>query len=150
MEKYRKNLRIRMLWMSLAIILAVSLLIMNSIKMVEAAEGESFSTGFIDGFQNGLLAAMVGLFSVLIIKYLSIFRDEKKLKLWYNHEHDERRQQIKLKAGGNLVIINSVILLFAGIVGGYFNVVIFYSVIGCAVFQLLVSAVIKLYLLKKY
>jgi len=150
MEKYRKKLRMRMLLMSLAIILATILLFMNSIKMVETPEGEDLSTGFIDGFQSGLLAAMVGLFVVFIIKYLLIYRDEKKLKLWYNHENDERRQQIKLKAGGNLVIINSVILLFAGIIGGYFNVVIFYSVIACALFQLLVSAFIKIYLLNTH
>jgi len=150
MEKYRKILRVRMLLMSMAIILAAVLLFMNSIKMVQTPEGDELSTGFIDGFQSGLLAAMMGLFVVFIIKYLLIYRDEKKLRLWYNHEKDERRQQIKLKAGGNLMIINSVILLFAGIIGGYFNVIIFYSVVACALFQLLVSAVIKIYLLNTH
>jgi len=118
--------------------------------LTNEGEGETFSEGMMAGFRNGLLVAMIFLFTVYIIRYRNVMNDDKQLRLAYNKENDERRQKIKLKAGGNLIIINSVILLFAGIVGGYFNVVIFYSVIGCAVFQLLVSAVIKLYLLKKY
>lgn len=136
--------------MTMAIIAAVIILVFSSVILTNEGEGETFSEGMMAGFRNGLLVAMIFGFTVYIIKYRKVMNDDKQLRLAYNRENDERRQQIKLKAGGNLVIINAVILLFAGIVGGYFNVVIFYSVIGCVVFQLLVSAVIKLYLLKKY
>ncbi|MFW6248157.1 MAG: hypothetical protein ACOC4J_00135 [Bacteroidota bacterium] len=148
MENYKKVLKNRILMMSLAIIAAAVLLTFSSVILTDYSQGETFSEGMMAGFRNGLLVAMIFLFSAHIFKYSTIMKDEKKLKLAYNKEHDERRQQIKLKAGGNLVIINSVILIFAGIVGGYFNLVIFYSVIGCAIFQLLISALIKLYLLK--
>jgi len=150
MENYKRTLKNRILLMSMAIIAAAILLTVSSVILTSDGQGESFSEGMMAGFRNGLLVAMILLFTVNIIKYRKIMNDDKQLRLAFNKENDERRQQIKLKAGGNLVIINSVILLFAGIIGGYFNIVIFYSVIGCAVFQLLVSAVIKLYLLKKY
>jgi len=150
MVYYKKILKNRILLMSLAIIAAAVILTFSSVILTDDGQGETFSEGFMEGFRNGLLVAMIFLFSAHIFKYSKIMKDEKKLKLAYNKEHDERRQQIKLKAGGNMVIINSVILIFAGIVGGYFNLIIFYSVIGCAIFQLLVSSFIKLYLLKKY
>ena len=136
--------------MAMAVIAAAVILVFSSVILTHEGEGETFSEGMMAGFQNGLLVAMIFLFTVYIIRYRKVMNNEKQLRLAYNRENDERRQQIKLKAGGNLVIINAVILIFVGIVGGYFNVVIFYSVIGCAIFQLLVSAVIKLYLLKKY
>ncbi|MEA1883192.1 MAG: hypothetical protein U9N62_01555 [Thermotogota bacterium] len=150
MENYKKTLIKRIFMMTMAIIAAVIILVFSSVILTNEGEGETFSEGMMAGFRNGLLVAMIFGFTVYIIKYRKVMNDDKQLRLAYNRENDERRQQIKLKAGGNLVIINAVILLFAGIVGGYFNVVIFYSVIGCVVFQLLVSAVIKLYLLKKY
>jgi len=150
MENYKRTLKNRILLMSMAIIAAAILLTVSSVILTSDGQGESFSEGMMAGFRNGLLVAMILLFTVNIIKYRKIMNDDKQLRLAFNKENDERRQQIKLKAGGNLVIINSVILLFAGIIGGYFNIVIFYSVIGCAVFQLFVSAVIKLYLLRKY
>lgn len=136
--------------MSLAIILAVILLIFNSMKMVEAGDEEPFSSGFIDGFQSGLLAALVGIFCVFIINYLIVMKDERKLRLLYNRENDERRKQIKLKSGGNVVLINSIIIIFAGIIAGYFNEIVFFSLIGCALFQLLMSTVIKVYLLQTH
>ncbi|MDK2952373.1 MAG: hypothetical protein PWQ77_2038 [Kosmotogales bacterium] len=150
MEKYKKKLKTRILFMSLAIIFAVILLIFNSMKMVEAGDEETFSSGFIDGFQSGLLAALVGIFCVFIINYLIVMKDERKLRLLYNRENDERRKQIKLKSGGNVVLINSIIIIFAGIVAGYFNEIVFFSLIGCALFQLLVSAVIKMYLFQTH
>lgn len=150
MEKYKRKLKTRILFMSLAIIFAVILLIFNSMKMVEAGDEEPFSSGFIDGFQSGLLAALVGIFCVFIINYSIVMKDEKKLRLWYNRENDERRKQIKLKSGGNVVLINSIIIIFAGIIAGYFNEIVFFSLIGCALFQLLVSTVIKMYLLQTH
>jgi len=150
MENYKKTLKKRVFMMAMAIIAAAVILTFSSVILTNEGEGETFGEGMMAGFRNGLLVAMIFGFTSYIIKYRKVMNDEKQLRLAYNRENDERRQQIKLKAGGNLVIINAVILIFAGIVGGYFNVVIFYSVIGCAVFQLLVSAVIKLYLLKKY
>lgn len=136
--------------MAMAIIAAAVILTFSSVILTNEGEGETFSEGMMAGFRNGLLVAMIFGFTVYIIKYRRVMNDDKQLRFAYNRENDERRQQIKLKAGGNLVIFNAVILIFAGIVGGYFNVVIFYSVIGCAVFQLLVSAFIKLYLLKTH
>jgi branched-subunit amino acid permease len=150
MEKYKRKLKTRILFMSLAIILAVILLIFNSMKMVEAGDEEPFSSGFIDGFQSGLLAALVGIFCVFIINYLIVMKDERKLRLLYNRENDERRKQIKLKSGGNVVLINSIIIIFAGIIAGYFNEIVFFSLIGCALFQLLMSTVIKVYLLQTH
>ena len=150
MDKYKKKLKVRMLLMAIAIIFAVVLLIFNSLRMVEAGDDGTFSKGFIDGFQNGLLAAIVGIFCVFTIKYLSIFNNERKLKLWYNEENDERKNQIRLKSGGNVVLVDSVIIIFAGIIAGYFNEIIFFSLIACALFQLIVSAVIKIYLLNTH
>lgn len=57
---------------------------------------------------------------------------------------------IREKTGGNFTLVSSVIILFAGLVGSYFDETIFYSLTGCAVFLLTAKCILKIYYYKKY
>jgi TRAP-type C4-dicarboxylate transport system permease large subunit len=109
-----------------------------------------FSNGVVAGFQGGLLTGLIALMTVYILKYQMALKDERKMKLQYNKENDERMKTIKQKVGGNIVLFYSVVLIFAGIIAGYFNITVFYTLVLTAMFQLNVSGFLKIYLLRRY
>ena len=74
--------------------------------------------------------------------------DETKLKILYNKEHDERMKTIRSKAGMPLIAITSMLMVIAAIVAGYFNIVVFYTLVIAVAAQLSVSAMVKLYCMK--
>jgi len=150
MEKYRKILQKRILLMAIAIISAAMLLLLQVSGFFGADLKSDFSNGMVSGFQSGLLTALIGVFTVFIIRYRMALKDQMKLKLFYNQENDERKKVIKQKSGGNIVIFYSVVIIFAAIIAGYFNTTVFYTLIACVLFQLSVSSLLKFYYLRKY
>jgi hypothetical protein len=106
------------------------------------------SDGFVAGFQFGLIVSIFG-FSVFdIIKLSLAINDETKLKVLYNKEHDERLKAIRNKAGAPMIVVTSVLMVLAAIVAGYFNIVVFYTLVIAVAAQLSVSAIVKLYCMK--
>jgi uncharacterized membrane protein len=149
-EKYKIVLKKRIAILAGLIILAVILEICNFNNVFGNAGSDGFDGGVITGFQTGLISALIGIFIYIIIRYSLAMKDNTKLKKLYNTEHDERRKDIKQKCGGNVVIFSSVIIIFGGIILGNFNQIIFFSLIGCAMFQLNFCAILKLYYSRKY
>ncbi|HOO33793.1 MAG TPA: hypothetical protein PLB99_11725 [Thermotogota bacterium] len=150
MEKYRKILRKRIYLMAIAIITAAILLLLQVSGLLSTKLESEFSTGMVSGFQSGLLTALIAVFTVVIVRYQKALKDKMKLQLLYNRENDERKKIIKQKSGGNIVIFYSVVIVFAAIIAGYFNTTVFHTLVACALFQLVVSSLLKLYYLKKY
>ncbi len=150
MEKYKLVLKKRIIILAGLIILAAILQIctFNNVFGIEGREG--FNAGMMTEFQTGLLAGISAIFIYLIIRYNLAMRDSTKLKKLYNIEHDERRKEIKQKSGGNVIIFSSVIIIFGGIILGNYNEMVFYSLIGCAIFQLNLCAILKIYYLRRY
>jgi len=83
-----------------------------------------------------------------IIKLSLAINDETKLKILYNKEHDERLKTIRSKAGMPIIAITSVLMIIAAIIAGYFNIVVFYTLVIAVAAQLSVSAMVKLYCMK--
>ena len=106
------------------------------------------SDGIVSGFQFGLIFR-IGIRAMIEIIMLSkAMKDDKKIKLLYNKENDERMKFIRSKAGMPMVMITSVMMLTAAIVAGYFNIIVFYTLVIAAMVQLTIGASIKLYLMK--
>lgn len=150
MEKYKRVLKKRIIILAGLIILAVGLEICNFNNVFGNAGVDGFDRGVLTGFQSGLLYGLTSIFIYLIVSYSLAMKDNTKLKKLYNTEHDERRKEIKQKSGGNVIIFNSIIIIFVGIIGGNYNEIVFYSLIGCAIFQLNLCAILKLYYSRKY
>lgn len=108
----------------------------------------TLSDGFVAGFQFGLIVSIFGLAIFDIVKLSLAIKDETKLKILYNKEHDERMKTIRSKAGMPLIAITSMLMIIAAIVAGYFNIVVFYTLVIAVAAQLSVSAVVKLYCMK--
>lgn len=146
MEEYRKKLKVRILLLSIIVVILIIVQFNFSFSNIV----NSNSPAMLPGFQAGLMTGIIILFCVMIIKYISALSNKTSLKIRYNIENDERRKNLKMKAGGNVILFNSICFIIAGIIAGYYNELVFYVLVACAMFQLAVSAILKVYYLKKY
>ncbi|WP_373486384.1 hypothetical protein [Acetobacterium malicum] len=149
MEKFRTTVK-RRIAISSGMALVTMVLGAYSIYsiIISDVSTATHSDGFVAGFQFGLIVSIFG-FSVFdIIKLSLAINDETKLKVLYNKEHDERLKAIRNKAGAPMIVVTSVLMVLAAIVAGYFNIVVFYTLVIAVAGQLSVSAMVKLYCLK--
>ena len=149
MEKFRATVKRRIV-ISSGMVLVTMVLGAYSIYSIIISDisTATHSDGFVAGFQFGLIISIFG-FSLFDIFKLSLaINDETKLKILYNKEHDERMKTIRSKAGMPLIAITSMLMVIAAIVAGYFNIVVFYTLVIAVAAQLSVSAMVKLYCMK--
>lgn len=143
MEKYRKKIKARIILLSILALLSLSIEVANVFWV-----SEELKEHIVFSFQCGLAAAIALLALILVYKYSKALRNDRALELIYNSEHDERMRAIRAKAGQPLLLFVSIALLFAGIVIGYFNSVVFYTLVSAVAFQTIISCVIKMIYMK--
>lgn len=147
MERYKKTLKTRIalfrIVILLNVILSVSLRFMDTKGKIPNAVRNI--TDFQTGFMLGL--AIVSLF--ILTKYCKLLKNERMLREAYLKETDERMILIRSKAGMPALLITSVIMIFAGIIAGYFNIIVFYSLLAAGVCQLLLGVCLKFYYMHK-
>ncbi|MEO1815758.1 MAG: hypothetical protein ABGU93_09245 [Acetobacterium sp.] len=149
MEKFRKTVKRRIAISSGMTLVSLVLGAFNIYSIIFSDHSTAtHSDGFVAGFQFGLIISIFGFSLFDIVKLSLAINDETKLKILYNKENDERMKTIRSKAGMPLIAITSVLMIIAAIVAGYFNIVVFYTLVSAVAAQLSVSAVVKLYCLK--
>ena len=144
MDKFKKAIAVRILWLSILLAVAVVLGIYD-VFFASPAMKDSFAFGF----QCGAVTACGLLAAGMIFRYRSMLGDEKKLQLELNKENDERLKAIRAKAGLPMILVTSVLMVIAGIVASYFNAVIFMVLVSAAVCQMIISIIAKLVYRKK-
>ena len=100
-------------------------------------------------FQSGFLMGLAILSLFMLIKYRKLLRDERSLRESYNRETDERMVLIRSKAGMPALLITSIVMIFAGIFGGYYNIIIFYTLLAAGLCQILLGVCLKFYYMHK-
>jgi len=147
MEKYKEIIRKRIRGVMIVTILIAALVILMHffvMKSVNGASGYLFS--FLEGGVIGLdLGALV-----FMLRYRKALDDDEKLKKLYNEEHDERMQFIRQKTGIPLFTIAGAALIVGGLVAGYVNSTVSYTMGVCGIFVILYQLVLKFYFAKKY
>ncbi len=144
MENYKKSLRTRLVLLGMLALFAAACSIYDQFFASEALKASP-----LFGFQAGLLIGL-GLVSVIFILRINrILRDDAKLKLEYNREHDERLKAIRAKSGMPMLLITSAAMVIAGVIAGYFNTVIFITLVLAAMGQMLIGAIVKQIYLRK-
>lgn len=139
----------RMWAFSAVIAAAAALLILRYCGVLGHWLSENPIASPVLSFQEGLLFSGAVLSLFWLARYARAVRSEEKLRLLYNKEHDERGVLIRQKAGMPMLMITSGLMLFAGIIAGYFNETVFFTLILCATAQLTVGACVKIYYLRK-
>lgn len=138
MEKYKKIMIVRMFLLSILALLTVGLGIYDvflATAEIKASEIFEFQCGITTAF--GILALL------RIIRYRKALRNDKELQIQCNKENDERMKAIRAKAGMPMILISSIIMIIAGIIIGYSNMVVFYTLIAAAVIQLVIVCITK-------
>lgn len=149
MEQYKKAIIKRLCMIGFAFALSIALLLLSRSGAVKALGNEEFMY-MLESFELGILIGADITLAQLVIKYIRALRDEIKLKKLYFEENDERMRMIREKTGGNFTFVCVFIIMFSGIIGGFFNEIIFFSLIGCSMFLLTAKCMLKFYYLSKY
>lgn len=100
-------------------------------------------------FQCGLNTAIGIIAAVQIIRCRGALSNDEKLKIQFNKENDERLMAIRAKAGMPMLMVTSITIIVVAIIAGYFNTVIFITLVSAALFQLIIGLLIKLLYMKK-
>lgn len=100
-------------------------------------------------FLVGVSTAVSILSSCNILRYSRILDDENKLKHLYNVEKDERYKIIKMKAGIPIIPIFSVLMILAGLITSYFNILSFTTLLIVAFCMVFISSIMKIVYLKR-
>lgn len=108
------------------------------------SENEHF-TDFFQGFQLGVAMGFLACAIFQVIRYRKILRDEEALKAYYIKEHDERNMAIWNKSGGTVLYTCGILIIGAAIVAGYFNPIVFITLLVCGIFLLLVKKGLCIY-----
>lgn len=143
MEKYRKSIITRVFLLSILALLAVGLGIYDAFwATAEVKASEIFE------FQCGITTALGILALIMIIRYNKALRNEKELQIQYNKENDERMKAIRAKAGMPMILISSAVMGIVGIIIGYSNMTVFYTLTVVAALQLAIACITKLIYMK--
>lgn len=97
--------------------------------------------GFCVGAACGVLATMI----FDLVRSIRALKDEKLLKKLYVEENDERTIQIWTAARAMAMRTFLMLALAAGVVAGYFNMVVSITILACAVVLSVMGALFKLY-----
>lgn len=151
MEDYKKKLKARRVRSCVLVLVAVCLVTAHILYLLDFAKDDTggFNDGFLIGFQFGLIIAIGVLAIIEVFKLSRTLKDEHKIKLMYNEEHDERMASIRAKCGHPLIQSLCMVIVIVAIVVGYFNFTIFYTLVVIVIFELFVSLGLKLYYTKK-
>ncbi|MEA4874244.1 hypothetical protein [Anaerorhabdus sp.] len=147
MEKFknklirRKNMMVGFGFIALSFILIMKFYVED---LPNLPEWLSFELEFVTGLFLGLEI----IFAIYIIKMRKALNNEEALQQLYIEENDERKRYIRAKAGQPLIMILSSILIISSIIIGIYDMKISFVLLGVVMFQMLVSVIYKLYLLK--
>lgn len=148
MEKYKKVIKKRMILCGIIAVVSVVLGILHQSNFFDLISLYTRNEA-LAGFQAGLLSGFGLLSLLLLFKYGKAIKDDTKLNILYNKEHDERQNLIRQKSGMPMLMITSGIMIFAGIIAGYLNEIIFYTLILAAMIQMTLGAMVKIYYMRK-
>lgn len=147
MEKFKGNLKQRLVFMILGDILAIFLIAIAGVYFnnLSIAQGNSSLTNMIHSYQIGIFMGAQVIVLVYIMKYIQALKDKEKLRVLYIRENDERKKLIVSKFGGVGINFCLGTIAIAAIITGYFNQVAFVTLVIVAVFISFVKVSLLIY-----
>ena len=102
---------------------------------------QSMWQGFISGGTLGIIIVMV----FFLVRNIRALNDEKLLKKLYIKENDERQIQIWKDARARAMQTFMILGLVAGLIAGYFSMVVCITIIACTALQAFTGLFFALY-----
>ena len=144
MEKFRLGIKNR----SKKITLAASLIFLIYVYLSRKIGVPDAINDLAAGYNLGLLIALQVGAIYFITKYNKALKNKAQLKKLYIEKHDERKELIQYKSSALGISIFIFILLLATIISGFYNLVVFYTLLGVCLIILAILVLTKLYFLK--
>ena len=149
MDKFKKKLQGQQLLLVTGLLCACCAVLLTRNYEKESSTSE-YLQGFIEGFQTGIIVALVGALIFFISRNFMAVNVPERLKKLYISETDERKLFIKQKSGSvgmNIVMYG---LAVGTATSGNINDTAFFSLLSACIFVAIVRAFLKLYYRKKY
>lgn len=147
MENFKKQLKKRQLLLAAGILLACGAVLLT--RGGNPGESENLLE-FIDGFQVGLLSALVTVMILFLIRNMMAMKNEERLKKLQVEETDERMVLIQQRAGSVGFSFALYGLVLGTVVAGNFNMTVFFTLLGACIFVALVGISLKVLYHFKY
>lgn len=128
---------------------ATFIILTGAFMNITAGTNENISD-MIPGFQLGAFVGLQLIMIVYIAKYRKALKTEEELKKMYIKEHDERTKLITDKIGGVGLNFSLVAITIATIMAGFFNQLVFFTLLAILIFMSLVKGTLKIYYRNKF
>ncbi|WP_091013472.1 hypothetical protein [Paenibacillus amylolyticus] len=100
---------------------------------------------FIKGFHTGAFIGVEVVITYFVVRYIKASKSEAELKKQFIEENDERSVTILQSASTLSVAIILISLGIASVIAGFFNPMIFYTLLTCLLFVLIVFLALWMY-----
>ncbi|WP_413408540.1 hypothetical protein [Paenibacillus amylolyticus] len=141
MDKYKIKVKTRKNVLSL--VAAATLLIY--VGLIFYRGGLPDLPSFIKGFHTGAFIGVEVAVAFFLVRYIKASNNEAELKKQYIEENDERSVMILQRAGTLSTAIILIGLGVASVIAGFFNPLIFYTLLTCLLFVLIVFFALWMY-----
>ncbi|WP_145321535.1 hypothetical protein [Paenibacillus xylanexedens] len=145
MDKYKIKVKTRKNVLSL--VAAATLLIY--VGLIFYRGGLPDLPSFIKGFHTGAFIGVEVAVAFFLVRYIKASNNEAELKKQYIEENDERSVMILQSAGTLSIAIILIGLGIASVIAGFFNPLIFYTLLACLLFVLIVFFALWMYYARK-
>ena len=145
MEKFKAEIQSR----NKRVVLDASIIFFVYIYLSRKTGVPDAMNDLVAGYNLGLLIALQVGAIYFITKYNKALKSNDQLKKLYIELHDERKKLIQYKSSVIGMSIFIFILLLATIISGFYNLIVFYTLLGVCLMILITLVFVKLYFLKK-
>lgn len=145
MDKYKIKVETRK--NALSLVAAATILIY--VGLIFYRGGLPDLPSFIKGFHTGAFIGVEVVVTYFLVRYIKASKNEAELKKQFIEENDERSVTILQSAGTLSVAIILISLGIASVIAGFFNPMIFYTLLTCLLFVLIVFLALWMYYARK-
>lgn len=148
MDKMKQEVEKKLRYWRKICIMFTCLAALNILNILRPLHASDEFTDFFSGFQTGVAVAVFLSAAIMVMKYRKLLKDEEAVREYYIKEHDERNAAIWAKSGGTVLYTCGVLIIGAAIVAGYFNQIVFITLLLCGLFLLIVKKALIIYYCK--
>jgi len=143
MDKFKKTIQARLLIMRIYSAVIAILLILGT--FFNFTDYETVPVSFILGICVGTMVLVY----FTMRKYALAMKNDEAIRQLFIEENDERHKYINAQTGGTAINVVIGGLLLGAVISGFYNEMIFYSLVGATLFTALVKGCSKWYYTRK-
>jgi len=150
MEEYKKTLNKKLTLMTAFTGFSATFIILIGAFVYATANINEDTSDIILAFQIGMFIGFQIILILYIAKYKKALKNQDDLRKLYIEEYDERTKLINYKISGGGFLFSIVGVATATIIAGFFNQIVFVTLLAILTFMILVIQSLKVYYKNKF